>query len=399
MNPKKLWRALKRSLKQFGEDKVLRLAASLAYYAMFSIGPLLVIAVGVAGLAMGKEQVRHEVQQQLQSMLGANSAKTLESMMTAQKHGTSLITTIVGIVALLFGAGGVFGQLQDALNTIWEVESKPGTGIWGLLRQRFLSLTMVLGTGFLLLVSMALTTFLSSGMGALGDKLPMSEGIAHALNFIVSFGVISLLFAMIFKYLPDVKVPFRVVWFGALLTAFLFTIGKYGLAFYLGRASTTSTYGAAGSVIVIMMWVYYASIILLFGVEFTHAYARVTGTEVVPNKYAVPITEEQRAQQGMEPEKKAGGKAAWKKARQREPLPGKIGADGSREKPAAVAAAMVAEHERRVAHQTEAVGTDWLKAYRPKEYVPVLLAAGLLGGLLFRNRLLRRGVQMLAESR
>ena len=122
--------------------------------------------VGVAGLAMGKEEVRHQVQGQLQSMLGANSAKTLESMMSAQKHGTSLITTIVGIVALLFGAAGVFGQLQDALNTIWEVESKPGTGIWGFIRQRFLSLTMVLGTGFLLLVSMALTTFLSASFGA-----------------------------------------------------------------------------------------------------------------------------------------------------------------------------------------------------------------------------------------
>src|SRR5690348_9282068 len=131
MNPKKLWQALKRSFTQFSEDNVLTLAASLAYYAMFSIAPLLVIAVGVAGLVMGKEEVRHQVHDQLQSLLGANSAKTVESMMAAQKYGSSLVATVVGIVALLFGAGGVFGQLQTALNTIWEVESKPGTGIKG----------------------------------------------------------------------------------------------------------------------------------------------------------------------------------------------------------------------------------------------------------------------------
>jgi membrane protein len=396
MKLKKIWPALKKAFKNFSEDKVLRLAASLAYYAMFSIGPLLVIAVGVAGLVMGKEQVGHQVREQLQSMLGASSAKTLESMMAAQKHGTSLITTIVGIVALLFGAGGVFGQLQDALNTIWEVESKPGTGIWGLVRQRFLSLTMVLGTGFLLLVSMALSTFLSTGMSAIGNALPMSEGIAHALNFIVSFGVISVLFAMIFKYLPDVKVPFRVVWFGAILTAFLFTIGKYALALYLGRESTASPYGAAGSVILIMMWVYYASVILLFGAEFTHAYAKVTGTEIVPNRFAVPITREQRAQQGMKPDKKDAGKGDDKgrksefgrKPEEDHDLAGKP----------AIAAAMVAKHEKRL-RESESFAADWFAKQDPKEYVPVLVAAGVIGGLLLRFSLLRRAVRVFLESR
>src|SRR5207247_6974382 len=156
---------------------------------------------------------------------------------------TISITTILGIVALVFGAAGVFGQLQDALNTIWEVKAKPGRGIWGFIRDRFLSLAMVLGIGFLLLISMALTTFLTAVTGSLGDRLPLSESVAHGLNFALSFGVISLLFAMIFKFLPDVKIPFAEVWVGALGTALLFTMGKYLLALYLGRESTTSSYG------------------------------------------------------------------------------------------------------------------------------------------------------------
>jgi len=407
MNPKKLWPALKQSFSQFSEDKVLTLAASLAYYAMFSIGPLLVIAVGVAGLVMGKQEVRHQVHDQLQGLLGANSATTVESMMAAQKHGSSLITTMVGIVALLFGAAGAFGQLQTALNTIWEVESKPGAGIKGFIRQRFLSLSMVLGTGFLLLVSMVLTTVLTAGMGAIWKNIPMGEGLAHALNFIVSFGVITLLFAMIFKYLPDVKIPFRVVWFGAILTALLFTIGKYALAMYLGRESTASPFGAAGSVILIMMWVYYASVILLYGVEFTHAYAKVTGTEVVPTKYAVPVTDEQRAQRGMEPGKKSGKgqprrQGAPVRANNEAPPDHRGAKEEEFDGKPAIAAAMVAEHEKRVAQEDEALAAMslgyWKIAHHPKEYVPVLLAAGLAGGLLLRFKALRHGVRIFLRN-
>src|SRR5436305_826607 len=235
MNLKKTLPILKATFSEFGEDNVLRLSAALAYYAMFSIGPLLVIAVGVAGLVFGHEAVWQQIQQQLQSMLGQNSAKMLDSMMSAQKQATGhiSITMIIGIVALLAGAAGVFGQLQDSLNTIWKVKSKPGAGIWGFIRARFLSLTMVLGIGFLLLVSMALTTFLSAATSSAGSQLPIPEAVAHILNFVVSFAVISVLFAMIFKYLPDVKIPFRKVWVGAIGTALLFTAGKYVLALYL----------------------------------------------------------------------------------------------------------------------------------------------------------------------
>jgi len=313
MNPKKFWLILKGTFAEFSEDNVLRLSAALAYYAMFSIGPLLVIAVGVAGLAFsalehgGHEDVRQQIHAQLESTLGPDSAKTIESMMSAQKQGTSLITTIVGVVALLIGAGGVFGQLQDALNTIWEVKAKPGIGIGGFIRNRFLSFSMVLGTGFLLLISMALTTFLTAAGGAIGRMLPIPEALIHILNFIVSFGIVALLFAMIFKYLPDVKVPFSKVWIGAIGTAILFTIGKYLLALYLGRESTKSSFGAAASVILILMWVYYASLILFFGAEFTQVYAKQTGTKVVPDEFGVRITEGERATQGIPHEKTAPG--------------------------------------------------------------------------------------------
>jgi len=366
MNIKRIWAILKGTFNEFSEDNVLRLSAALAYYAMFSIGPLLVIAVGLAGLAFGHESVRRQIGQQLRQMVGASGANTISSMMAAQTYGASLIATIVGVVALLFGAGGVFGALQDSLNTIWEVKSKPGAGIWAMLGARFLSLTMVLGTGFLLLVSMALTTFLNAVTGPLGSMLPISAALAHGLNFVVSFAVISLLFAMIFKYLPDVKVPFRKVWVGAILTAFLFTIGKFLLGRYLGRASTTSSYGAAASVIVILMWVYYASVILFLGAEFTQVYARQTGTKVVPRKYAVPVTEEERNQQGMPRESGTQSDS------------GRAKAGRPRGKPGFQGASFVASTPGEVVQR------------KPWQFIGLMLATGFAGGLMMWWKSLRK---------
>jgi len=303
MKIKSAFNIIKGTAAEFGEDNVLRLSAALAYYAIFSIGPLLAIVVGLAGLAFGNEHVSHQIHQSLQGMLGENSAKTIDSMMAARSHSKSLLTTIIGVVALLFGAAGVFGQLQDSLNTIWEVKAKPGAGIWGLVRQRFLSFSMILGIGFLLLVSLALSTALGALAGMLNNMIPMGDLVAHAIDFIVSFGVVTLLFAMIFKYLPDVRIPWSKVWIGAIVTALLFTLGKYLLGLYLGRASTSSAYGAAGSVIVILMWVYYASVIVLAGAEFTQVYAKRTGAKIVPDKYAVPVTKEERAEEGIPKDK------------------------------------------------------------------------------------------------
>ena len=178
MNLKQTWPLLKASYQEFNDDKVLRLSAALAYYAMFSIGPLLAIAVGVAGLVFGHDAVRDQIQQQLQTLVGESSAKTISSMMAAQKESTSLITTIVGVIALIIGAGGVFGQLQDSLNTVWEVKPRPGVGVWYFIRTRFLSFSMVLGTGFLLLISMALSTALSAITGSFQGVLPMPDALA-----------------------------------------------------------------------------------------------------------------------------------------------------------------------------------------------------------------------------
>jgi membrane protein len=367
MNLRKTVPILKSTFSEFGEDNVLRLSAALAYYAMFSIGPLLVIALGVAGLFFGHESVHRQIVQQLQSMLGENSAKMIDSMMSAQTKSGSLITTIVGIFALLAGAAGVFGELQDSLNTIWEVESKPGTGIWGLLRKRFLSFSMVLGIGFLLLVSLALSAFLTAVSGSLGSRFGISDVLGHILNFVIAFGVITVLFALMFKYLPDVKVPLRKVWVGATVTAFLFTVGKYLLALYLGRASTSSSYGAAGSVIVILMWVYYASVILFLGAEFTQVYVKQAGVKVVPTKYAVPVTETERAQQGIPQGQTASTSAAF-------PQP--------------------AFHANRRSRTPGAV-----VHYRPWQFVGLMLTAGFAGGTLLRLRLLRRGLKLYAALR
>jgi membrane protein len=365
MNLKKLWLIFKGTFTEFWEDNVLRLSAALAYYAIFSIGPLLVIVVAVASLAFEHQDVRQQIHGQLNSTLGPDSAKMIESMMSAHKQGTSLVTTIVGIVALLIGAGGVFGQLQDALNTIWEVKAKPGTGLWGFIRNRFISFTMVLGTGFLLLVSMALTTFLTAVAGSIGRMLPISEALIHILNFIVSFGVVTLLFAMIFKYLPDVKIPFSKVWVGAIGTAILFTIGKYLLAVYLGRESTKSSYGAAAAVIIILMWVYYASVILFFGAEFTQVYAKQTGAKVVPGEFGIRTKEITRVKEGIPHEKTPPGNKSY-------PMPGEPILQ-----PAAHAATLA-----------DAVRN------RPWQLVGVMLAAGFVGATLLRFRLLRKALKV-----
>jgi membrane protein len=226
---------------------------------------------------------------------------------------------------------------------------------------------MVLGTGFLLLVSMALTTFLSTAASSIGSKLGVSEALIHIVNFVVSFAVITVLFAMIFKYLPDVRLPFRKVWVGAILTSFLFTLGKYGLAMYLGRASTTSSYGAAGSVIIILMWVYYASLILFFGAEFTQVYAKQTGTKVVPRRYAMRITAEERAQEGI-PHEDALPKEPTARPH-REPV---------------------------LRHATQFTAPGVVLRQRPWQFVSLMLLAGFAGGALLKFKSLRKAFRLYA---
>jgi membrane protein len=290
----------KTTFSEWSEDKAARLAAALAYYTVVALAPLLVIVIAIAGLAFGQEATQGQVVGQIASLVGQQSAEQIQGIIaSASQPKSGTLATVAGIVTLLFGASGVFGQLQDGMNTIWEVTAKPGRGILGLIKDRFLSLTMVFGVGFLLLVSLALSAALAAVGKFLGELLPLPEVVMLILSFIVSFAVITLLFAMIFKVLPDVKIIWGDVWIGAAMTALLFTVGKILLGLYLGKSSVGSAYGAAGSIIVILIWVYYSAQILFFGAEFTQVYANRYGSHITPDEDAVPITEEARAEQGI----------------------------------------------------------------------------------------------------
>jgi len=285
----------KKTFKCFQDDKALRLASSLAYYAIFSIGPLLFIVLVIAGAIFGENSVKQALHQQISSLMGAKAGSTIESMMNARKITGSLTTTVIGIVTLVLGATGVFGELQNALNTIWKVEAKPNAGVWTYLRNRFLSMSMVLGLGFLLLISMVLTTAAEAAANSLSGFFHVPEAMVAVLSATSSYIVVTLFFALLFKYLPDVKVRWRPIWVGALVTAALFTAGRYLLSMYLGKQATSSSYGAAGSVVVILLWVYYASVIMFLGAEFTQAYAKETGAAIQPNEYAVRTDEAARS--------------------------------------------------------------------------------------------------------
>jgi membrane protein len=296
------WDVLTATWAEWSEDRAPRLGAALAYYTAFSIAPLLVIAIAIAGLLLGEEAARGQIVAQIAGLVGPDSARAIQDMIAnAQRPASGVIATALGTGTLLLGASGVFGQLQDALNTIWEVESKPGRGLRGMLRDRFFSFTMVLGTGFLLLVSLILTSALSGLTAGFADTGPVLETLGHALDLLLSLAVTTLLFALIYRYIPDVKIAWNDVWVGAALTAVLFAIGKTAIGLYLGRASVGSAYGAAGSLVVLLAWVYYAAQILLFGAELTQVYANRWGSRVEPADNAVRVTEGTRVQQGMPP--------------------------------------------------------------------------------------------------
>jgi len=261
---KRAFLLLKAAFTRFSAHKAPRLGAALAYYTIFSIAPLLLIAIAIAGMVFGREAAQGEILGQLRGVLGPNAAGAIQEMViSAAKPKSSTIATIIGIVTLFFGAGGVLTQLKDALNTIWDVGPKKSGGIMSAVREKFLSMAMVLGVGFLLLVSLVFDAVIA----ALGKALWQS------VQLIISFGVVTVLFAMIFRFLPDAKVAWRDVWIGSAVTAILFVVGKFALGIYLGKAAVGSSYGAAGSLIVLLVWVYWSAQILLFGGELTHLYA------------------------------------------------------------------------------------------------------------------------------
>lgn len=306
----KTWALIKETVAEAGEDKVPRLAASLAYYTLLSLSPLVIVAVAVAGLVFGQDAARGQVAGELRQVFGPEASDGIQTIMAhANRPSSGIISAIVGGVVLLFGASGVFGELQDSLNTIWEVAPRPDRGLWGIIRDRFMSFTMVVGVAFLLLVSL----IVSAALHALGEWLSSSfsriEWLGEAINFVITLGITSLLFALLFKAVPDVKIAWRNVWTGGLVTAVLFALGKFAIGLYVGKAGVASPFGAAGSLVVIVVWVYYSAHILFFGAEFTQVYARAMGSRLEPARGAVALTEEARAQQGI-PHQKTVNRAA-----------------------------------------------------------------------------------------
>jgi len=297
-------KVLRETFSEWIDDGAFRLSAALAYYSIFSLAPLLVIVGSIAGTVFGEEAARGQLEGQIAGLVGKQGAEAIQSMVKSVSNPRdNLFAGIVGWFVLLIGAGGVFGELKDALNTIWEVQPKPGRAIWRILKERFLSFTMVLGVGFLLLISLVVTTSLAAFTKKIELTFPVSPVFWMGLNLLISFAVVTLLFAMIFKVLPDVKIKWSDVWIGAATTALLFDIGKFFLGFYLGRESMASSYGAAGAVMIVLLWVYYASLILLFGAEFTQVYARARGRKVVPKGHAMLMTSGNRIPEGMAPVK------------------------------------------------------------------------------------------------
>ena len=282
----------KQTFSEWLEDKAPQLGAALAYYTVFSLAPLVLVLLAIVGLIFRNDPggAWNKITEQMSYFLDESAVEVVQNIaQKAAQPNKSLLATIIGILLALFGASGVFGQLQDALNTIWGVKAKPGGGIWAFLRSRFLSFAMVGGICFLLLVSLTLESVLKGFSHYIQGVLPGGIVIAMAVYWIFDLAVIILLFAIIFKFLPDAKIQWRVVWIGAAMTAIFFAIGKWALGLYLGSGSAASAYGAASSLITLLLWVYYSSQILLFGAEFTQVYASQAGRGIAPDEDAIRV--------------------------------------------------------------------------------------------------------------
>ncbi|MEY2547067.1 MAG: rane protein [Verrucomicrobiota bacterium] len=283
---------LKQTASEWSEDKAPQLGAALAYYTVFSLAPLVLLLLAIVGVLFRKDPAGawSRMTEQMSMFLDAGAVKMVQDIaQKAAQPGKGVPATIIGIALALFGASGVFGQLQDALNTIWGVKAKPGRGIWGFLRARFASFAMVAGVCFLLLVSLTFEAILKVISQYLEATFPGGSGFAFALYFIVDLALIAFLFAMMFKFVPDAKIKWRDVWVGGVLTAIFFLIGKWALGIYLASGAAASAYGAASSLITLLLWVYYSAQILLFGAEFTQVYSDRYGSHVKPNEFAVSV--------------------------------------------------------------------------------------------------------------
>jgi membrane protein len=282
------WRVLQEAASDWVEDNAARMGAALAFYSILSLAPLLLIAVGLAGIAFDEADARARLITQMSELVGKEGSEAIQVMLENGSKASGTLSTVVGIATLLFGASGVFGELQSAMDAVWDV--KPKTVGWlGMLRARFLSFAMVLGTGFLLVVSLLVSTTIAAMQDSLQSQLPALEPALHALSVVATFAIVTILFALIYKLLPDAQVTWGDACVGAIVTAALFSIGKLAIGLYLGKSGLASGYGAAGSLVVLIVWIYYSAQIVFFGAEITHAIGAIrTGNEPEPKKHAVP---------------------------------------------------------------------------------------------------------------
>jgi len=279
---------LKETFKDWTADDAFQKSASLAYYAVLSLPALMVIIISVASMVLSEQYVQQQLSQQISSMIGPGAAEQVQTMISnSSQNSNSTLAIIAGAAMLIFSATGVFYQMQKALNDVWEVEPDPDAGIKHVALSRITALGVVLAVAFLLIVSLILSTAISMMSGWIQKMVPLIPSfVFYVVEILVSVGIITVLFALIYKVLPDAKVAWKSVWVGALLAAVLFTIGKFLIGFYFGKADPASAFGAAGSIVLIMLWVYYSSLIIFFGAEFTQIYARKKGHRIQPAKHA-----------------------------------------------------------------------------------------------------------------
>ena len=288
---KGIWQVLKESFTGFGQDNVTKLSGSLAYYTVFSLGPLLVVIISLCGIFLGREAVEGKIFSQLDDFVGHDTALQLQEIIkNAFVGGKGNIAAVVGIITLLIGATTVFGDIQDSINRIWGLKPKPKRGWLKMLQNRFLSFSIIISLGFLLLVSLGVSAIIEALSSRLKAAYPdVAVIVFYIVDLLLTLIITSLIFGVIFKVLPDAKIKWKDVMAGAFTTALLFMLGKFAISFYIGKSDVGSTYGAAGSLVILLLWVYYSAIILYFGAEFTKAYAMKYGSEIHPNDYAVTM--------------------------------------------------------------------------------------------------------------
>ncbi len=297
---KGLWEVLKNSFKGFSEHNITKLSASLAYYTVFSLGPLLIMIIFLCGIFFGREAVEGTIYGQIEGFVGHDAAVQLQSIIKNAALGKGTMAAIIGGITLLIGATTIFAEIQDSINSIWGLKVKPKAGWFKLVKTRLLSFGVIGSLGFLLLVSLGVTALIEALTNRLKAYFPdVTVVLFYILNLVITFAVITSLFAVIFKVLPDAKVKLRDVIAGAIATAILFMLGKFAISFYISKSAVGSTYGAAGSLVVLLVWIYYSSIILYFGAGFTKAYAIKYGGEIHPNQYAV-IAQTVEVEQGKQ---------------------------------------------------------------------------------------------------